>query len=191
MVRSGTMRLSYLGQDRVDIQEATKCLAQGVLRFSWQRGRWNWKHGVCADFAGVITRRSTSGLVMVFEKHHTLQYHTGCDREFLRFVKGGAALLGLRSLMEDLGMWVLLCDCALTHRLPDSQADGDLGAEDTSHPVSCCYKVSRRELRTTKVFLREDPLADCLTTSISAGMDGMASQFGLEFRKGRSAKTLC
>ena len=28
IVRSGTMRLSYLGQDRADIQDATKCLAQ-------------------------------------------------------------------------------------------------------------------------------------------------------------------
>ena len=93
--RSCVMRMSYLGQDRSDMQEAAKCLAQRmkepnqqdekdvkraarylqkfprvVLCFEEQelpRGIDGW---VDSDHAGdVITRKSTSGLVMQFGAH--------------------------------------------------------------------------------------------------------------------------
>ena len=91
MFRSRTVRLSYLGQDRADMQEATKCLPQkmkvpieydmgqlrsvarylmkvprAVLRSPEQSQPKELEAWVDADVAGA---RSTSGLVMLFGKH--------------------------------------------------------------------------------------------------------------------------
>ena len=93
--RSNTMRLSYLGQDRVDIQEATKVLVQkmsdpnefdlsqltrvarylkryprAVLVYPQQQLPWKVDGWVDSDQAGdIITRKSTSGLCGMFGKH--------------------------------------------------------------------------------------------------------------------------
>ena len=68
---------------------------------------------VDADFAGeLVSRRSSSGLVLLFGKHclktsSSVQEPTGLssgETEFDACVKGGAALLGMRSLMMDWGV---------------------------------------------------------------------------------------
>ena len=89
------MRLSYLGQDRVDIQEATKALAQkmsdpnefdlsqlkrtarylkryprAVLVYPQQSMPWKVDGWVDSDHAGdIVTRKSTSGSVGMFGTH--------------------------------------------------------------------------------------------------------------------------
>ena len=68
---------------------------------------------VDADFAGdLVSRRSSSGLVLLFGKHclktfSSVQGRIGLssgESEFYACVKGGAALLGMRSLMLDWGI---------------------------------------------------------------------------------------
>ena len=67
---------------------------------------------VDADFAGdLVSRRSSSGLVLLFGRHClktslSVQEPIGLssgESEFYACVKGGAALLGMRSSMLDLG----------------------------------------------------------------------------------------
>ncbi len=93
--RSATMRLSYMAQDRGDLQEATKCLAQNmkeprradvsnlkrvlrylkgrpraVLRFEEQEMPATMEAWVDSDHAGdPVTRRSTTGLVVKLGRH--------------------------------------------------------------------------------------------------------------------------
>ena len=105
-------------------------------------------------------------------------------------VKGGATLLGIRSVMEDWGVDV---GPTLRLRTDSSAAQGfarrrGLGRQRL---VSTRFlwlqgKVSRGELRITDVDT-EDQLADCLTkpTFLAEWMDSKASQLGLKFRKGR------
>ena len=68
---------------------------------------------VDADFAGdLVSRRSSSGLVLLFGRQclktsSSVQEPIGLssrESEFYACVKGGAALLGLRSLMLDWGV---------------------------------------------------------------------------------------
>lgn len=125
--RSGTMRLSYLSQDRADVQEAAKCLAQRMkepneydMQELRRAGRYLLKHPravlcfeeqdapkelhgwVDSDYAGVVaTRRPTSGVVQ-----EPIGLSSG-ESEFYAAVKGGAVLLGLKSLMQDWGLSVL------------------------------------------------------------------------------------
>ena len=91
MYRSGTMRISYLGQDRADVKEAVKCLSRrmqsptqadlvelktavryllkflrAVLVFGFQELPRELNGWVDADFAGeLVSRRSSSGLVLL------------------------------------------------------------------------------------------------------------------------------
>ena len=135
LYRSGVMRLSYLGQDRSDVQETAKCLAQrmktpnehdlsemkraaryllrhprAVLVYEEQSEPRELEGWVDSDHAGdVVTRKSTSGLVVMYGKHclktsSTVQEPIGLssgESEYYACVKGGAALLGIRSLMRD------------------------------------------------------------------------------------------
>ena len=68
---------------------------------------------VDADFAGdLVSRPSSSGLVILFGKHclktsSSVQEPIGLssgESEFYACVEGGAALLGMRSLMQDWGV---------------------------------------------------------------------------------------
>ena len=94
LYRSGAMRISYLGQDRADVQEAAKCLSRrmqnstqadlvelkrtvryllkfprAVLVFEEQELPKELNGWVDADFAGeLVSRRSSSGLVLLFWK---------------------------------------------------------------------------------------------------------------------------
>ena len=93
--RSGTMRLSYLAQDRADVQEAAKCLAQhmkdpnesdmrdlkravrylikyprAVLKYEEQDVPQEVHGWVDSDYAGdVVCRKSTSGVVVMYGSH--------------------------------------------------------------------------------------------------------------------------
>ena len=97
--RSGAMRISYLGQDRADVQEAAKCLSRrmqsptqaelvelkrelkrvvryllkfprAVLVFEEQELPKELNGWVDADFAGdLVSRRSSSDLVLLFGGH--------------------------------------------------------------------------------------------------------------------------
>ena len=137
LYRSGVVRISYLGQDRADVQEAAKCLSRrmqnptqsdlvelkravryllkfprAVLVFEEQELPKELDGWVDADFAGdLVSRRSSSGLVILFGKHclktsSSVQEPIGLssgESEFYACVKGGAALLRMRSLMLDSG----------------------------------------------------------------------------------------
>ena len=138
LYRSGAMRISYLGHDRADVQEAAKCLSRrmqkptqadlvelkravryllkfprAVLVFEEQDLPKELNGWVDADFAGdLVSRRSSSGLVLLFGRHclktsSSVQEPIGLssgESEFYACVKGGAAWLGLRSLMLDWGV---------------------------------------------------------------------------------------
>ena len=92
--RSGAMRISFLGQDRADVQGAAKCLSRrmqnptqadvvelkrvryllkfprAVLVFEEQELPKEFNGLVDADFAGdLVSRRSSSGLVLLFGRH--------------------------------------------------------------------------------------------------------------------------
>ena len=138
LYRSGAVRISYLGQDRADVQEAAKCLSRrmqsptqadlvelkravryllkfprAVLVFEEQELPKEQNGWVDADFAGdMVSRRSSSGLVLLFGRHclktsssvqEPIELSSG-ESEFYACVKGGAAFLGMRSLMLDWGV---------------------------------------------------------------------------------------
>ena len=118
-----------MAQDRADVQETAKCLAQrmkdpneidmqelkraaryllkyprAVLRFEEQAVPRELHGWVDSDYAGdVVTRRSTSGVLIMYGQHclktsSTVQEPIGLssgESEFYAAVKGGAALLGL------------------------------------------------------------------------------------------------
>ena len=95
LYRSGAMRISYLGQDREDVQEAAKCLSRrmqsptqadlvelkrvvryllkfprAVLVFEEQDLPKELSGWVDADFAGdLVSRLSSPGLVLLFGRH--------------------------------------------------------------------------------------------------------------------------
>ena len=138
LYRSGAMRISYLGQDRADVQEAAKCLSRrmqsptqadlvelkravryllkfprALFVFEEQQLPKELNGWVDADFAGdLVSRRSSSGLVFLFGRHcletsSSVQEPIGLssgESEFDACVKGGAALLGMRSLRLDWGV---------------------------------------------------------------------------------------
>ena len=121
LYRSGALRISYLGQDRSSkVSLAFKRVVRywlkfprAVLVFEEQELPKELSGWVDADFAGdLVSRRSSSGLVLLFGRHclktsSSVQEPIGLsfgESEFYACVKGGAALLGMRSLMLDWGV---------------------------------------------------------------------------------------
>ena len=224
LYRSGTMRISYLGQDRADVQEAAKCLSRrmqsptqadlvelkravryllkfprAVLVFEEQELPRELNGWVDADFAGeLVSRRSSSGLVLLFGKHclktsSSVQEPIGLSSgvsEFYACVKGGAALLGMRSLMMD---WGVCPKLTLKIRTDSSAAKGfatrrGLGRQRhvSSRFLWLQDKVSKGELKVVKVGTT-DQLADFLTKPVTARwLAEKSPELGLEFRGGRS-----
>ena len=155
---------------------------------------------VDADFAGdLVSRRSSSGLVILFGKHclktsSSVQEPIGLssgESEFYACVEGGAALLGMRSLMLD---WGVCPKLTLKIRTDSSAAKGfatrrGLGRQ---RHVSTRFlwlqdKVSKGDLKVVKVGTA-DQLADFLTKPVTARWLAEESpKFGLEFRGGRSS----
>ena len=152
LYRSGAMRISHLGQDRWDVQEAAKCLSRrmqsptqadlllkfprAVLVFEEQELPRELNGWVDADFAGeLVSPRSSSGLVLLFGRRcfktsSSVQEPIGLssgESEFYACVKGGAALLGMRSLMMDWGV----CPKLTLKIRTDSSAAAWLGAPET------------------------------------------------------------
>ena len=223
--RSATMRASYLGQDRTDIQEATKCLAQkmkgpneydltelkrlgrylmrkprSVLMFEEQPEPRELEAWVDSDYAGdVISRKSTSGLVLMYGKHllkssSSVQGPLGLssgESEYYACVKGGCYILGVRSLMLDWGMQAKL---VLNVKTDSSAAKGFAGRRGLGKQrhVSTRYlwlqdRVCKGELRIVKVRT-EDQLADPLTKALAGTKaEDVWKRLGLEFREGRAA----
>ena len=189
LYRSGAMRISYLGQDRADVQEAAKCLSRrmpsptqadlvelkravrcllkfprALFVFEEQQLPKELNGWVDADFAGdLVSRRSSSGLVFLFGRHcletsSSVQEPIGLssgESEFDACVKGGAALLGMRSLRLD---WGVCPKLTLKIRTDSSAAKGfgtrrGLGRQ---RHVSTRFlwlqdKVSKGELEVLKV----------------------------------------
>ena len=205
LYRSGAVRISYLGQDRADVQEAAKCLScrmqsptqadlvelKRVVRyllkfpraffvFEEQELPKELNGWVDADFAGdLVSRRSTSGLVLLFGRHclktsSSVQESIGLssgESEFYACVKGGAVLLGLRSLMLDWGVCPKLTSKI---RTDSSAAKGfatrrGLGRQrHVSTPFLWLQdKVSKGDLKVVKVGTA-DQLADFLTKPVAA-----------------------
>ena len=226
LFRSGSMRLSYLGQDRSDVQEAAKCLAQRmkdpneydlaelkraarylmryprvVLQFEEQDMPKDMDGWVDSDYAGdVVTRKSTSGMVVMFGRHclktsSTVQAPIGLssgEAEYYACVKGGATLLGMRALMED---WGLTTNGVLKLKTDSSAAKGFAsrrGLGKQRH-VSTRYlwlqaKVSSGDLKIEKVGTA-DQLADYLTKAIARSwIEEKAAELGLDFREGKAMK---
>ena len=222
---SGVMRISHLGQDRADVQEAAKCLSRrmqnptqsdlvelkravryllkfvrAVLVFEEQDLPKELIGWVDADFAGdLVSRRSSSGLVILFGKHclktsSSVQEPLGLssgESEFYACVKGGAALLGMRSLVQD---WGVCPKLTLKIRTDSSAAKGfstRRGLGRQRHVSTRCLwlqdKVSKGDLKVVKVGAA-DQLADFLTKPVTARwLADKSPEFGLEFRSGRSS----
>ena len=111
LCRFGTMRISYLGQDRADVQEAAKCLSRrmqsptqadlvelkravryllkfprAVLVFEKQELPRELNGWVDADFDGeLVSRRSSSGLVLLFGKHCLKNVFVGAGTKWAFF----------------------------------------------------------------------------------------------------------
>ena len=225
LYRSGAMRISYLGQDRADVQEAAKCLSRrmqsptqadlvelkravryllnfprAVLVFEEQELPRELNGWVDADFAGeLVSRRSSSGLVFPFGKHclktsSSVQEPIGLssgESEFYACVKGGASLLGMRSLMMD---WGVCPKLTLKIRTYSSAAKGfatrrGLGRQ---RHVSTRFlwlqdKVSKGELKVVK-HGTTDQVADFLTKpETGKWLAEKSPELDLEFRDGRSS----
>ena len=126
-----------------------------------------------------MSRRSSSGLVILFGKHclktsSSMQEPIGLssgESEFYACVKGGAALLGMRSLMQD---WRVCPKLTLKIRTDSSAAKGfstrrGLGRQ---RHVSTRFlwlqdKVSKGDLKVVKVGTA-DELGDFLTKPVTA-----------------------
>ena len=135
---------------------------------------------VDADFAGdLVSRRSSSGLVFLFGRHcletsSSVQEPIGLssgESEFDACVKGGAALLGMRSLRLD---WGVCPKLTLKIRTDSSAAKGFATRRGLGHQrhVSTRFlwlqdKVSKGELQVVKVGTA-DQLADFLTEPVAA-----------------------
>ena len=219
------MRLSYLGQDRADVQEASKCLSQrmkhptefdlselkraarylkqyprAVLVFSEQSRPHHVDAWVDSDHAGdIITRKSTSGLVIMHGQHCLKSSSTIQDpislssgeSEYYACVKGGCYVLGVKSLMQE---WGLNLPLMLKVRTDSSAAKGFCsrrGLGKMRH-VSTRYlwlqdRVAKSDLHILKVRTHEQ-LADFLTKALgSRAMLELVAQIGLQFRGGRAA----
>ena len=173
---------------------------RAVLVFEEQELPKELNGWVDADFAGdLVSRRSSSGLVLLFGRHclktsSSVQGPIGLssgESEFYACVKGGAVLLGMRSLMLDWGIGPKL---TLKIRTDSSAAKGfatrrGLGRQ---RHVSTRFlwlqdRVSKGELKVVKVGTA-DQLADFLTKLVSARwLAEKSPELGLEFRGGRSS----
>ena len=102
--------------DPVELKRAVRYLLnkpRTVLVFEEQELPKELNGWVDADFAGdLVSRRSSSGLVLLFGRHclktsssvqGPIRLSSG-ESEFHACVKGGAALLGMPSLMLDWGI---------------------------------------------------------------------------------------
>ena len=111
---------------RLDLKRAVWYLfPRAVLVFEEQELPKELNGWVDADFAGdLVSRRSSSGLVLLFGRHclktsSSVQEPIGLssgEPEFYACVKGGAALLGMRSLMLDWGVCPMLTLSSQTFR---------------------------------------------------------------------------
>ena len=129
--RSVCMRLSYLAQDRLDLAETAKHLAQrmseprefdfvslkraarclvgrpkAALRYRRQKHVDKITVFVDSDFAGdPVSRKSTTGLAAQIGNHTVKIGSTlQSEAEFCAVVKGGQVGLFLRSMYQDLGI---------------------------------------------------------------------------------------
>ena len=145
---SACMRLSYLAQDRLDLAETAKHLAQrmselrefdfvqlkraarylvekpkAALRFRRQKHFDKIKVFVDSDFAGdPVSRKSTMGLVAQIGDHTVKSGST-----LLAVVKGGQVGLSLGSMYQDLGIPMRIetqCDSSTANSLTDRLGAG-------------------------------------------------------------------
>ena len=212
--------VSYLGQDRAEFQEAAKCFSsrmqsptqadlvelkrvvryllkfpRAVLTQELPKELNGW---VDADFAGDLVSRRSSGLVFLFGRHSlktssSVQEpigHSSGESEFYACVRGGAALLGMRSLMLD---WKVCPKLTLKIRTDSSAAKGFSATRGLGRQrhVSTGFlwlqdKVSKGDLKMVKVGTAEQ-LADFLTKPVTVRwLAEKSPELGLEFREGSS-----
>ena len=228
------MRCSYLGQDRSDIQVAVKNLSRkmknpniddmtqlkrvgryliarprAALRFYPQREPKVVTAFVDSDHAGcVLTRRSTSGLVVRYGDHtirtassvqSTISLSSG-ESEYYAAVKGAAFLLSVLALMEDWNMkpkgmlkskmdpkGVLMSDSSAARSYASRKGLG------RQRPVQTRFlwlqeRICGQDLAIKKVDTK-DNLADVLTKSLTtAEQDKHLWSIGLVFPAGKSRK---
>ena len=173
---------------------------RAVLVFEEQELPKELNGWVDADFGGdLVSRRSSSGLVLLFGKHclktsSSVQEPIGLssgESEFYACVKGGGALLGMRSLMLDWGV----CPKLTFNLRTDSSAAKGFAARrglGRQRHVSTRFlwlqdKVSKGELKVLKVGTT-DQLADFLTKPVTARwLAEKSPELGVEFRDGRSS----
>ncbi len=107
------MRLSYLAQDRPDIQFSCKEVAKGMLAPT--EGDWQKLKRLGRYLVGkprVILYKSTNGGALTFGKHCAKSWSTtqsvialsSGEAEYYGIVKGGSVLLGAISTARDLGI---------------------------------------------------------------------------------------
>ena len=172
---------------------------RAVLVFEEQELPRELNGWVDADFAGeLVSRRSSSGLVLLFGKHcfktsSSVQEPIGLssgESEFYACVKGGAALLEMRSLMMDWRVCPKI-DSEDSNGLQCGQGFRNQRGLGRQRHVSTRFlwlhdKVSKGELKVVKVGTT-DQLAEFLTKPVTARwLAEKSPELGLEFRGGRS-----
>ena len=154
---------------------------------------------VDSDYAGdVISRRSTSGLVIKYG-HHVLTTSSSIqgpiglssgESEYYACVKGRCYLLGIRALLED---WGLATKLILNLKTDSSAAKGFAGRRGLGKQrhVSTRFlwlqdRIGKGDLRINKVGT-EEQLADLLTKAHTrVKTEQVCKELGLEFREGKA-----
>ena len=197
------MRASFLSQDRADIGESVKSLAQGMAKptrayyedlkrlgryllslphlalvYKQQRAPSVLTVNVDSDHAAdKMTRKSTTGMTIVFGKHllkssSNLQSSIGlnvAEAEFYALRHGGAHSLGMQSFFRDLGIKTDLEICSDSSSAGSFSSRRGLGKQ---RHVQTRYlwiqeRVSCRHFRIKKIRT-ENNTSDILTKSSGA-----------------------
>ncbi|CAK0798924.1 unnamed protein product, partial [Prorocentrum cordatum] len=167
LYRSCVMRASYLGQDRLDIQEAVKCLAQSMK----SPNEFNLQ-----------------------EPKRLGRYVLGRPRAILKFPKqampNSAHALGIKSLMADWGLSSAIrlnvkTDCAAAKGFATRRGLGKQRHVNTRY-LWLQDRVASGDIRIVKVRTTEQ-MADPLTKAMAVGMrDPLLTTAGLVFDSSRA-----
>ena len=170
-----------------------------MLRYPEQAVPTELHAWVDSDYAGdVITRKSTSGCVVMYGSHclktsSTVQEPIGLssgESEFYAAVKGGATVLGIESLLKDWGVKLMP---VLVLKTDSSAAKGFAcrrGLGRSRHVSTRLLwlqdAVSRARLHIRKVGTKEQ-LGDFLTKPMSQHwLRDMLPKMGIYFEDGRA-----
>lgn len=226
--RSLVMRASYVAQDRPDIAECVKCLARRmhepkeldfanlkrlarylkrrprvILRFRQQQLRRVLGVYADSDFAGdLLTRRSTSGLVVKFGSHtikhtnslqSTISLSSG-EAEFYSIVKGTSLGISLQEMFKHWNVEVKLrvhTDSAAALGTANRRGLGKSQHVQTRF-LWIQEKLYNREIELLKVATKANPADVCTKSLAWEDLRKRMQSVSFEFAEGRarSAKDL-